>query len=308
MGKTKELLLVYPFMDNVRLEERVNIMLTPQFYTLKKEFLPVKYAYQAKKIAPSLFEGLLEESSDYDYMVFKEEDTWVFIAYDIEKITNFLSSKGIEASMISKLFFAQQSIDSFSRPIALGDKEALVALDEKVVVVPRIALGEEEKPSLGLDDSFTPDKGIALQGNIGSLLNKKQAYTLAAVFMLFAIVFVANGARYGGDTEAVEEELQAMYEAYPTLQSSYTREGIVNKYREIDTKERSKRDVIKTLAGMIFKGVTLTSFQINEKKFKVQFACADAQVAKRVKQLAKKAKYNVSKVKGSTDVRIEGTI
>lgn len=308
MGKTKELLLAYPSMQSVTLQESVNVMLTPQFYTLKKEALPVKYAYQAKKIAPSLFEGLLEEGGSYDYMVFKEVDTWVFIAYDMGKITNFLAAKGIEAPMMAKLFFAQQAVEFFTLPLMLDEKDALVVLDDVVVVVPRIALGEDEKPSLVFNNSFTPQKGVSLQGEIGSILNKKQAYTLASIFMLFAILFIAEGARYGGQSEAGEEELQSLYEAYPALQSSYTREGIVSKYRNIDQKERRKRDVVKTLGSMIFKGVTLTALHLDDKKFKAQFSCADAQVAKRVKALAKKTKYNTSKIKGSHDLSIEGTL
>ena len=57
LENTKELLLAYPSMKQVTLSESVNVMLPPQFYTLKKEALPLRYAYQAKKIAPSLFEG-----------------------------------------------------------------------------------------------------------------------------------------------------------------------------------------------------------------------------------------------------------
>ena len=60
MGSNKELLLVHASMEDVSLAHSVNVMLTPQFYTLKKEELPVKYLYQAKRIAPSLFDGLLE--------------------------------------------------------------------------------------------------------------------------------------------------------------------------------------------------------------------------------------------------------
>jgi len=49
MGNNRELLLVHADMEHVSLSQSVNIMLTPQFYTLKKEPLPVKYRYQAKK-------------------------------------------------------------------------------------------------------------------------------------------------------------------------------------------------------------------------------------------------------------------
>lgn len=308
MGKDKKLLLVHTSMENVTLDERVNVLLTPQFYTLKKEALPVKYAYQAKKIAPSLFEGLLEEGGHYSYLVIKEEETWVFIAYDLERITTFLESKGITADKVSKVFFAQQAVDSFSAPLALNEKEALVVLENTVVLVPRIALGGEEKTSLVFDSSFTPKRGIALQGGSSALLSQKQAFSLAAVFMLFAGMFFFEGSRYGGENESANDELQSLYTSYPALQSSYARQGIVDKYRSINIKERKKRDAIKTFSGMIFKGVTLTALNVNEKGFKAQFSCANAGVAKRVKELAKKAHYNIAKVKGSTDLSIEGTL
>jgi len=307
MGTSKELLIVYPSMQRVFLKDSVNVMLTPQFYTLRKETLPVKYAYQAKKIAPSLFEGLLEEGDSYEYMVFKEEEQWVFIAYDLEYIGTFLSSKGIERSMVSKIFFAQQSVDMFTTPLSLGEKEALVVLDKSVVVVPLEALGEGETTSLQFNKSFSPQKGVSLQGDMGSFLTKKQAYSFAAIFLLFAGLFVAEGLQYD-DGEASQEELQTLYEANPSLQSSYTRDEVLSKYRNIDTQERKKRDIVKKLSGLIFKGVTLTNMTITDSKYKAQFTCVSAQVSKKLQELAKKSNFKVSKVKESHNLQIEGTL
>ena len=59
---------------------------------------------------------------------------------------------------------------------------------------------------------------------------------------------------------------------------------------------------------MIFKGVTFTSFSLNDKGFKAQFSCSDDKVAKRLKELAKKEKFHTSKGAGSNDVQIEGTL
>ena len=305
-GTTKRLLLIYPSMGNMNLKERINIMVTPQFYTLKKEVLPVKYAYQAKKIAPSLFEGLLEEGASYEYMVFKENDIWTFIAYDIEKISDFLISKGIDKAMVSKLFFAEQAKENLTSALPLGEKDALVLLDDTVVVVPQTALSEEES-FLSFGKEFTPKKGISLQGEMGSVLNKKQAYMFAALFLLFAGLFIAEGARYG-DGKAGEKELQTLYASHPSLQSSYTREGVVKKYRDLDTQERKKRDSIKDLSSIIFKGVTLTSLHVDDKKFKAMYVCVSAQVSKKLQELAKKFHYSVKPVKNSFNVEIEGTI
>lgn len=265
MENNKDLLLAYPSMKKVTLSRVVNVMLPPQFYTFRKEALPVRWAYQAKRIAPSLFEGLVEEGKHYEYMVWKEEENWVFLAYDIEMITAFLERKGFALENVSKLFFVQQAVDLFDKPLLLGENEALVSLDHVVVVVPSRALAETEGSSLVFDNSFTPKKGVLLQDAYGSILTVKQASLLAAIFTLFTLMFFVEGWRYSGNAKAGEAQMQELLEAYPSLQSKYTRDSIVAKYKTIDTAERKKREIVKTVSGMLFKGVTLTALELDEK-------------------------------------------
>lgn len=308
MADNKALLLAHPSMKPVSLTEAVNVMLPPQFYTLKKEALPLRYAYQAKKIAPSLFEGLLEAGGNYEYMVWREDEAWVFLAYDIEKITAFLESKGFALEQVSKLFFVQQSVDLFDKPLLLGEHDALVSLDHTVVVIPRGALTQEDGSSLHFDNSFTPKKGIFLPGAYGSVLNLKQASMLAAIMILFALMFFVEGSRYSDDSQTGEAKVQELLSANPALQSKYTRESIVTKYKAIDTAERKKREIVKMVSGMIFKGVTLSSLEIDAKSYKVHFTCKDAQVAKRLTLLATKNKLKTSAISGTHDLKIEGTL
>jgi hypothetical protein len=291
-------------MEEQSLSDSVNIMLTPQFYTLKKKKLPIKYLYQAKKIAPSLFDGLLEDVQKYDYLVYKEDEEWIFIAYDLEAISNFLLSKGIKPEQVSKIFFAQQASSSFTAPVLLGEKDALVSLDDTVIVIPQIAL-KKKNDVVTFNDSFTPKRGVTPEGIGGSLLSKRQTIGLAAFFILFSILFFVEGWRYSHDSQATEEELQMLLEKYPSLQSQYSRENIAAKYQTIDKSERRKREVVKTLAGMIFKGVKVGSFSLNEKTFKVDFICSDAKVAKRLVLLAKKSEFNSAKVVAGNTVHIE---
>jgi hypothetical protein len=309
MENTKELMLIHLQMKHVSSvpAEGINIMLTPQFYTIKREPLPVKYAYQAKRIAPSLFEGLLEDVEHHKYLVLKEEDNWLFIAYNIEKIKTFLEQKGIVIAQVSKIFFAEQVVGLFTAPVLLGEQEALVNLNGTMTVVPQVALNPDETP-LQINTNFTPKKGVAFEGRGKSMVSTNESYTLAAIFVLFAIIYFVEGSRYGGENEVQVQEMQALLEDYPSLQSSYTRQSISDKYRTIDTKERKKRDVIKALSHMIFKGSTLTSLFVDNKKFQAQFACKDANIAKKLKELAKKEKFNTSKIAHSNDVKIEGTL
>jgi len=304
LGNSKALLLAYSGMEEHSLSHSVNIMLTPQFYTLKKEKLPLKYLYQAKKIAPSLFDGFLEDAQKYEYFVYKEEEEWIFIAYDPQAISNFLLSKGIKPEQVAKIFFAQQDSSFFTAPVLLGEKEALVSLNNTVVVIPRSAM-QENSGTLSLDDSFTPKTGVALQGAHGSVLSKKQTIGLAAFFTLFAFMFFVEGWRYTNDSQAAQEEMQILLDEHPSLQSQYTRESIAAKYNMIDKNERKKREIVKTLAGMIFKGVKIRSFSMNEKVFKADFICSDEKVTKRLVQLAKKSKFSSAKIMTGNIVYIE---
>jgi len=304
LGNSKTLLPVYKNMAQQTLTEEVNLLLSPQFYILRKVALPVKYAFQAKKVAASMFDGLLEPGAQYEYLVYKEKDLWVFIAYDLQEISHFLSSKGIAAEKVAKLFFAQQALSSFSKPVLLGSKNALLCIDDSIVLIPQSTLGENLE-SMKIDESFTPKKGITLQGSFHSLISRKQALGLAILFTLFALTFFVEGWRYAQNSEHTKAEITALIEEYPSLQSRYTRKNIVEKYRNIDKHERKKRDTVKTLSGMIFKGVKVDTFKMNNKGFMVRFHCADAKVAKRLRELSKKEGYASVKTLTGNVVSIE---
>jgi len=287
--------------------EGINIMLTPQFYTIKRESLPVQYTYQAKRIAASLFEGLLENTQNYQYLILKEVDTWLFIAYDIEKIKSFLTSKGLHLTNISKMYFAEQSIEKFKAPILLGDKDALVNLDGTMTVIPQIVLQADEIPKK-IDKSFTPKKGLVLEVRSKAFLSNTEAYVLAALLVLFSVIYFIEGSRYGGEDAVQNAQMKRLLENYPSLENNYKRESIANKYKAIDEKERKKRDVIKSLSHMIFKGSILTSLALNDKGFQAHFSCKDVSVSKKLKDLAKKEKLNISQISKSRDLKIEGKL
>ncbi|MDM5272616.1 hypothetical protein PGH07_10580 [Sulfurovum sp. zt1-1] len=300
----KKLILVHRSMQSMEIKQPVNVMLTPQFYTLKKEILPIKFAYQAKRIAASLFEGMLPEGRTYDYFVFKEGEYWVFIAYALEEITEFFKSKGLSPEYISKLFFAQQSVPSFSNPYLLDDKEVLAVLNDIVVVMPKSAV-EDESINTALDIP-NPKKSIAIQSAYASVLSLKESLGFAAIFILLAVLFIIEGVRYGGDTQSGMQELESLMAANPSLSSQYTRKNIVTKYRKLDDVERKKRDAVKVLIGMIYKGVELKTLHIDEKSFRANYMVKEDKTIKLMESEAKKAKFTVQKV--TDGITVEGKL
>lgn len=308
MGKTRRLVLVYTGMPRDFSNEVVNVMLTPQFYTLKREKLPVKYLFQAKKVAPSLFEGLIDKEGTYRYFVSKNGDEWEFIAYDLEKIKAFLEDRGIAPQRVNKLFFAQQAADKFTKPVSLDKDRALVNLNGIVTVIPKSAI-EDEKFFMQIDNSLTPSKGVAIGGKEGSFLSREQALSLAAILLLFAVMFGYEARQYSSPTEDYQPRIDKLLEAHPTLQSKYARQSVAEKYRHIDIKERRKRGLIKTLSKMIFKGVTLSSLNVDNQKVYAVFKVQNKNEIEKLKALAQKEKLDIIyNPKSDKLIQIEGKL
>ena len=307
-GNTKKLILVYDGMPAQNVDERVDVMITPQFYTLKRESLPIKYSYQAKKIAPSLFDGLLEEEGDYAYYVQKSDDGWDFIAYNLKQIKAFLQQIGLPPEKVSKLYFVQQVAEEITRPVALGERQALVNLDGIVTVVPQSVL-EENEVLAGADSLTSPSRGVTIGSSVeSSFLTGRQALLLSAVLLAFAIVWIAEGILYGGGGQQERAEISHLLKAYPALQSSYARKSVAEKYRRVDSVERKKRDVIKRLSKILFKGVTLNTFTIDDKHFNVTFSATGGSLIQRLKQMAEKEKFHATLLNGGHAIRIRGQL
>jgi hypothetical protein len=284
----------------------VDIMLTPQFYMVKKEKLPIRTRYRAQRIAPSLFEGLLEKSTEYKFFVYQEDDEWVFIAYDPEEITVFLQEKGLGKEKVGKVYFAEQIRRSLHKPIPLGEKEVMTLLDDTVVVVPVSVISDEIEG--GVPPLPRPKRSVSFEYADKILLNREQAMVLAAVFVLFGLIWFAEGLRYQKNNRYLQMKSEELYAKYPSLQSRYTRDSILAKYKKIDTAERKKRKIVGKVAGLIFKGVTIDSFELDEKNYKVVFSVKDKKVAKELEKLLKTAELKKKADSVYPQIIVEGRV
>ena len=304
MGNSN-LLLVYRDMETVHPVSSIDIVVTPHFYTLKRETIPVKYAYQAKRIAPSLFEGLIDGDEKKDYFVYREGEEWVFIVYNASEILAFLKEKGIV--QVGRVFFAQQLSSRLDGAIRLGEKEALVTIDGTVTIIP--AAGLNEIPFVPLTRELLPYKGIRFSGggSGGVLLENMQTYLLAALFILFGTLWLIEGIHSGKAKEVLQAEHEAYYTKYPMMQSQYTRESILQKYRNIDQKERKKRDILAKIAEVLSPKVVLESFSIDKQHYRALLYVSDRALLQSVKQKLRDSGLKTIEVTGK-EITVRGSI
>ena len=105
-------------------KESVNVILSPSLYWVKKVSLPVKYLRDVKPLLPSLFEDILPDAV-YSYFVYKSEEEYFIFAYEDKKIFNLLNSKGIPASHVNNVYFAQSEFGGVDGAIKIDEKNSL---------------------------------------------------------------------------------------------------------------------------------------------------------------------------------------
>jgi uncharacterized protein (UPF0335 family) len=112
-----------------------DVILSPKYYWTKIETLPVKYAFQAKEYASSIFEGFIPKG-DYSYKAVKRNGNFLLFAYDIKDILENLESLGIKSSYIRKVYFAQTEFANCSSVIKIDNKSVLAIRSGKVIKTP----------------------------------------------------------------------------------------------------------------------------------------------------------------------------
>jgi hypothetical protein len=304
LATNEELLLVHRDMAPIAREKRYDLMLTPQFYIFKKESLPVNYQYQAAKLAPSILDELTG-SGEYGYAAIKEDDGWALIAYDMAKIESFLEEKGLSKNLINKIYFAQQSKEHFKHPVSVDDKNALVTVDDTVVMLPKSIVGLEECGIL--TSEFRPDKGVSPSQSRSALVTQKQAIIVSVLLVLFAIGYLVEGIRYQQAIASVEEKVEAAKSKYPQLQgkSGMVLRSLYTSNHEIDSLQRKIRDHLKSISKLTSKESKIDRLKIDTKGYEVTIATEKKNIEE-LKKYARSKKLIV--LDSNTSFKLKGAL
>jgi len=294
MGNSNRKLLVHKEMHSINTTDNVDIILTPQFYIFLTEELGVKFGYQAKQIAPSLFDDYLDIEKEYQFHVYKHKEKWYFFAYSIEEIISFLESKELKANQINKIFFAQELSPHLESAMDLGST-AIQSLDEIVTLLPkRLIHPEYEYADLDID-ALSLKNGIALGSSYDSLIPLKETIIISFLFVILGVIFFVESDRYKKSIENIINKEEKLLEKSSKLSSSLVRKSILEKYIPIDRKERIKRDSIKEISKLLFSGSILKELTITNDKILATIKAKNSNIVKQIEQRSKNFKTKKEK-------------
>lgn len=305
--KSNPLVFVFKQMMHREQSGSVDLLISPQFYTVKKEYMPsIKYAYYAKKIAPSVFVGLDDTTKSYQYLVYKDNSEWVFISYCLNDILDFLAQKNILRQNINNIYFAQQIAAFFAKPFKLDDMYAIVNMDGIVVFVNRKIISLDTHYNKSVLDISLPSKAVKVSAQNSELFSEKNNFILSMVSIIMGIIFLIEGISSYKKLKEYKQKTQEILSANKNLESSYIRENIISKYSTINRAEINKRNFISTVSGCILQGNTsLMALDVSDNKMSSKLNSTSSNNMVILEQLIKQTTYKISKQLDNTIVIVD---
>lgn len=210
------------------------VILSPSFYWIKKKKLKLLFEFQATDYANSVFEGFLPDG-EFQYIVKKSDDEFLFLAYDKAAILEKLKKLGLETSNISSLYFSQFELKE-SLPLNV-DNSSLVIIDDVVQIISQ---------KLAQNDIYLMLPSLKLSStNIHINSSVKFSFTpfLVFLFVLFVVEYIAVTM----DVSSIENKKNEIKKEYKLPTTSYELNSILSKYEKQDNEQKFIREALEKI-------------------------------------------------------------
>lgn len=269
--------IIYFTLDTkMNTKEKVDIILSPEFYWLRIFEIPVKYTSQAKKIVPNFFEDILEDDiSKISYHIIKQdENKFMCFAYDNKKIFNSIKNSGIELANIHRVYFAQTECNSF-KSFKINEKNFFYT-DDNILV----------KSPYPMDESFdninTQIQDIKLSSNFVDIKFYNKVMSLKKVISIISICILVGGINFfkayedNTSINKIDEKIQSLKSKNKVPSSFLQVNSIINQKQQEIKKELEKRELFFLLLNE--KNFKLKSFQMKENEASFTFSSKNKKI------------------------------
>ena len=168
------------------------VILSPEFYWVKRATLPVKSERDALKLAPSVYDGFLP-AGDFSYEARKSGDEFIMIAYDKKEISKNLDKVFLHKKDIEDVYFAQDALSHIEECVAVDSAVALSNMSGTIIQIPRVCTQADKTLNDVLVDAKLSKRKVKLSSFDNVLLSSGDIKLVAS---LFGLLFLAFGSEY----------------------------------------------------------------------------------------------------------------
>lgn len=295
-------IFVDPQMVHGEIEERVNVILSPALYWVKKVTLPVKYIGDVKKILPSVFEDILP-AGNYSYNAYKKGDEFFVFAYDDRLILETLAQKGIGTSNIANVYLAQSEFTNFEGAFMVNRAQSMYLKDDVLILVPSVFVHNSEP--LDMQSVVLSPHTVSL-AQFGHIVETKSFYKIAAIFALLIFLLASEWFVTAQKIDEIEELKMALFAKEGAKSTMFENNAILKQQRSIHQKQTKLRECISlVLSAQLAKNEILKEIKMKEGVFTAEFSTLSPTTSAMIENELKKSGLNYKSVKESEFWRLE---
>ena len=230
-------IFIDPQSSHIEVDEKVNVILSPALYWVKKLSLPMKYIRDVKKLLPSVFEDLIPEGH-YSYTAYRSGDDFFVFAYEDKRILDTLAQKGISSSNIANVYFAQSEFESFKEPVKANATQSIYKKDDIFILVPSAFLSQSQ--TLSVENIPLSAQSIAL-AQFGHIVDSKSLSKIAAVFVVLLLLLISELFVTSQKVSEIEANKEALFAQGGVKSTMFENNAILKKQKTIYEKQTKLR-------------------------------------------------------------------
>lgn len=240
--------------------DKLNVILSPSLYWVKKLTLPVKSVREVKKLLVSIFEDSLPEGH-YSYTAYKSGDKFLLFAYEDKKILSLLNAKGVNLVDVSSIYFAQNEFTSLEGALSINATQSMYVKDELLVLAPSAWISESKE--LDLKNVELSKNTIKLQ-QFSHIVDNSSLYKIGAILVILAIILLVEIFVASSKRDAIVELQDEVFSKYKLQSTMFQNQSTKSKYNTIYKTQTKLRESIALFLTMKLKAtqkITLIEYK-----------------------------------------------
>ena len=265
---------------SVETEKMLDVILSPAYYWVKRQSLPVRYLREVKKLLPSLFEDTLPEGH-YSYTAYRDGEAYMLFAYNDRFILERLGEKGIKASQIRNVYFAQSEFDGMEAPLRIDDGNLMVVQNGIVVKLPaEFATGDSERLDVSNHKCSSQRVDLARYAHIA---DRGSMIRFGALMGVLTLLVAAEWGIVASKSNEIESRRAELFSQYDLKSTTMQNEAILKRLEADYRTQSALRDVTaKLLALQLEKGEYMTRLEIKDATLHASFTLSKPERAKAI--------------------------
>ena len=219
---------------------KVNVILSPSMYWVKRVELPVKYLRDVRSLIPSLFEEHLPEGK-YSYYTYKDGDSFLIFAYNDKEVLDLIAEKGISAANMRNVYLAQSELSALDAPKQITENSILSVENGVVVKLPAVMAPDAEM--LELEDHNYSKHTIHLT-RFNQIADKKSQMVFGAILLILILMFSVEWLITSSKVSSIMKKQESVFSEHHLQSTFFQNEAIYSKLNNTFDRQTRIRDIM----------------------------------------------------------------